>query len=130
MEFDSAGDDVHVEFEKSLGDLKDLADRLEIELLLSGKEDPNNAILTIHPGAGGTESQDWASILYRMYVRYAERHGYTVQLFDYQDGDTAGLNWEGTVAGPDRLRFLGVLSRYAALLAHIRMDEAQGAAHD
>jgi ABC-2 type transport system ATP-binding protein len=45
-------------------------------------------------------------------------------------GDTAGLNWEGTVAGPDRLRFLGVLSRYAALLAHIRMDEAQGAAHD
>jgi len=79
------------EFGKSLAELSALAEKLEIELLLSGRDDPNNAILTIHPGAGGTESQDWASMLYRMYVRYAERNGFSVQIFDYQDGDTAGL---------------------------------------
>ncbi|HNQ78052.1 MAG TPA: peptide chain release factor 2 [Acidobacteriota bacterium] len=91
LEFDSAGDDVGDEFGKSLAELSALAEKLEIELLLSGRDDPNNAILTIHPGAGGTESQDWASMLYRMYVRYAERNGFSVQIFDYQDGDTAGL---------------------------------------
>ncbi len=79
------------EFGKSLAELSALAEKLEIELLLSGRDDPNNAILTIHPGTGGTESQDWASMLYRMYVRYAERNGFSVQIFDYQDGDTAGL---------------------------------------
>lgn len=91
LEFDSSGENVQEEFERSMGELKDIAEKLEIELLLSGKDDPNNAILTIHPGAGGTESQDWASMLYRMYVRYAEREGFTVQIFDYQDGETAGL---------------------------------------
>lgn len=91
LEFDASGENVSEEFERSMGELKDLAEKLEIELLLSGRDDPNNAILTIHPGAGGTESQDWASMLYRMYVRYAEREGFSVQLFDYQDGDTAGL---------------------------------------
>ena len=91
LEFDSAGEDVNDEFGRSMTELSALAEKLEIELLLSGRDDPNNAILTIHPGAGGTESQDWAAILYRMYVRYAERNGFSVQLFDYQDGDTAGL---------------------------------------
>jgi peptide chain release factor 2 len=51
----------------------------------------NNAIVTIHPGAGGTESQDWAEMLYRMYSRWAERHGYQQELMDWQDGDTAGI---------------------------------------
>lgn len=64
---------------------------LEIATLLSGKYDINNAIVTIHPGAGGTESQDWAEMIYRMYCRWANSNGYTVQELDYLDGDEAGL---------------------------------------
>lgn len=64
---------------------------MEIEVLLSGETDSNNAILSIHPGAGGTESQDWASMLLRMYKRYAERKGYSVEVLDYQTGDEAGI---------------------------------------
>ena len=66
-------------------------DDLEIQTLLSGKYDVNNAIVTIHPGAGGTESQDWAEMLYRMYTRWANSEGYTVQELDYLEGDEAGL---------------------------------------
>lgn len=69
---------------------KDL-DAFELETILSGPYDENNAILTIHPGAGGTESQDWGDMLYRMYVRYGERHGGKVEVLDYQAGDEAGL---------------------------------------
>ncbi|MDD3499642.1 peptide chain release factor 2 [Sulfurovum sp.] len=64
---------------------------LEIQMMLSGKQDSNNAIVTIHPGAGGTESQDWASMLYRMYLRWAERHGFKVEVLDYQAGEEAGI---------------------------------------
>ena len=64
---------------------------LEIEVMLSGENDEKNAIITIHPGAGGTESHDWASILYRMYLRYAERKGWKVEVLDYQAGDEAGI---------------------------------------
>ena len=63
----------------------------ELEILLSGPHDANNAILELHPGAGGTESQDWAEMLYRMYTRYAEKKGYKIELLDYQAGDEAGI---------------------------------------
>ncbi|MCI5968794.1 peptide chain release factor 2 [Helicobacter sp.] len=63
----------------------------EIEVMLSDPLDSNNAIFTITPGAGGTESQDWASMLYRMYLRWAERKGFKVELLDYQEGDEAGI---------------------------------------
>ena len=66
-------------------------DNLEVETLLSGKYDINNAIVTIHPGAGGTESQDWAEMLYRMYTRWANANNFAVQELDYLDGDEAGL---------------------------------------
>ncbi|MEE0435941.1 MAG: peptide chain release factor 2 [Peptococcaceae bacterium] len=66
-------------------------DAFELETILNGEYDDNNAILSIHPGAGGTESQDWAEMLYRMYVRWAERHGYKVDVLDYLDGDEAGI---------------------------------------
>ena len=66
-------------------------DELEVTTLLSGKYDVNNAIVTIHPGAGGTESQDWAEMLYRMYSRWANANGYSIQELDYLDGDEAGL---------------------------------------
>ena len=64
---------------------------LEIEVMLSGENDEKNAIVTIHPGAGGTESHDWASMLYRMYLRYAERKGWKVDVVDYQAGEEAGI---------------------------------------
>ena len=64
---------------------------MRLSTLLSGEYDANNAILTIHPGAGGTEAQDWAQMLYRMYTRWAERHGYTYTLLDWQDGEEAGI---------------------------------------
>ena len=66
-------------------------EEMRLSTLLSGEYDANNAILTIHPGAGGTEAQDWAQMLYRMYTRWAERHGYTYTLLDWQDGEEAGI---------------------------------------
>ena len=66
-------------------------DRQRIEALLSGEFDKNNCILSIHPGAGGTEAQDWAEMLYRMYCRFAEKRGFKVKLLDYLDGDEAGI---------------------------------------
>ena len=64
---------------------------MEVEVLLSGEHDGHNAIITIHPGAGGTESQDWASMLLRMYTRWAERRDFTVEVLDYQAGEEAGI---------------------------------------
>lgn len=66
-------------------------ENFEIKVLLSHPYDKNNAILELHPGAGGTESQDWAQMLYRMYCRWAEDKGYKVTVLDYQDGDEAGI---------------------------------------
>ena len=66
-------------------------EKQRIEILLSGEYDQNNAIVSFHPGAGGTEAQDWAQMLYRMYTRWGERHGYTVKLIDWLDGEAAGL---------------------------------------
>ena len=66
-------------------------EQTRLQTLLTGEYDANNAILTLHPGAGGTEAQDWASMLYRMYTRWTERHGYKYTLLDWQDGDEAGI---------------------------------------
>ncbi len=67
------------------------AEKKRIEVLLSGQYDKNNAILSFHPGAGGTEAQDWASMLYRLYTRWGEKHGFNVKLVDWLDGDEAGI---------------------------------------
>ena len=66
-------------------------EELEIKTLLSGKYDVNNAIISMHPGAGGTESQDWVEMLYRMYTRWAEKHNFVVKELDYLEGDEAGI---------------------------------------
>lgn len=66
-------------------------EKFEIETLLSGKYDKNNAIITLHPGAGGTESQDWAEMLYRMYSRWANKNGYNIKELDYLEGEEAGI---------------------------------------
>ena len=77
--------------EEELTNLKKDIDEVSLNAYLSGPYDKNNCILEIHPGAGGTESCDWASMLYRMYTRYCEKEGYKIDILDYQDGDEAGI---------------------------------------
>jgi peptide chain release factor 2 len=85
------GENVEADLRRDIDSLRELVDRLETESLLSGENDALNAIVTIHPGAGGTESQDWADMLLRMYLRWAERQGFQTVLYDYQAGEEAGL---------------------------------------
>jgi peptide chain release factor 2 len=85
------GENVDADLRKEIDSLRQVVDRLETETLLSGENDARNAIVTIHPGAGGTESQDWADMLLRMYLRWAERQRFQTVLYDYQPGDEAGL---------------------------------------
>ncbi|MBS6447367.1 MAG: peptide chain release factor 2 [Clostridiales bacterium] len=84
---ESVTDEVIAEVEK----IRAGEERMRLETLLSGEYDACNAIVSLHPGAGGTEAQDWASMLYRMYTRWAEKHGFAVKLLDWLDGDEAGL---------------------------------------
>jgi len=93
IELGIEGNDESVVPEVKIG-IKQLSkgvDKLETENLLSGKHDRNNAIITIHPGAGGTESQDWAQMLYRMYTMWAEKNNFKLEELDYLDGDVAGI---------------------------------------
>jgi peptide chain release factor 2 len=85
------GESVDADLQREIASLRELLDKLETETLLSGENDARNAIVTIHPGAGGTESQDWADMLLRMYLRWAERRGFETVLYDYQAGEEAGL---------------------------------------
>ncbi|OXS24861.1 MAG: peptide chain release factor 2 [Acetobacterium sp. MES1] len=78
-------------FSESIRELDEKLDNFRTETLLSGEFDSNNAIISLHPGAGGTESQDWASMLLRMYTRWAEKKGYKVKTLDLQPGDVAGI---------------------------------------
>ena len=83
--------DLEQDIVDTLAEINTELDAFELETILNGEYDDNNAILSIHPGAGGTESQDWAEMLYRMYVRWAERHDFKVDVLDYLDGDEAGI---------------------------------------
>jgi peptide chain release factor 2 len=85
------GENISADLQREIGQLQGVLDRLETETLLSGESDALNAIVTIHPGAGGTESQDWADMLLRMYLRWAEQQGFQTVLNDYQPGEEAGL---------------------------------------
>lgn len=79
------------DLEEEVENIKLQIEHIEIKLLLKEEHDKNNAIVSIHPGAGGTESQDWAEILMRMYLRWAEKKGYKVQIIDLQSGEEAGI---------------------------------------
>lgn len=79
------------DIEKTVKKLQNRFDQLELEILLNGPYDHNNAILSLHSGAGGTESQDWVQMLYRMYVRWGERRGFKVETLDLLPGDEAGI---------------------------------------
>ena len=79
------------EAEEEIKSFREQYEKLRLTTLLTGEFDAKNAILTLHAGAGGTEACDWTSMLYRMYTRWAEKHGYSIELLDYQEGDEAGI---------------------------------------
>src|SRR4029077_8655496 len=85
------GENVEGDLRREIDSLRERVERLETQTLLAGENDARNAIVTIHPGAGGTESQDWAEMLMRMYLRRAEREGFETVLNDYQAAEEAGI---------------------------------------
>ena len=113
-------------------EVKQVGDKLEtqrLSTLLSGEYDAKNAILTFHAGAGGTEAQDWASMLYRMYCRWGERHGYKVQTLDYLDGEEAGLKSASILIGGENA--YGFLKSEAGVHRLVRISpfDASGRRH-
>src|SRR4029453_13346902 len=100
VEWSEAGEAVDAEFSQALEGLDQQVQAAEIKKMLGGEHDRKNAIVTIHPGAGGTESQDWAEMLMRMYLRWTEGRGLKRELSDYQPAEEAGLKSATfTVAG-------------------------------
>ena len=97
IEWANGGEDVGAELERGLDELQREVDAAETKKMLGGEYDRSNAIVTIHPGAGGTESQDWAEMLLRMYTKWSERRGFKRELFDLQPGEQAGIK-SATVA--------------------------------
>ena len=91
LELGKEGEDISEDLQKNLIEFQNKLEVIELETLFFQKDDERNAIMTIHPGAGGTESQDWAQMLLRMYLRYAERKGFKVEILDILPGDEAGL---------------------------------------
>ncbi len=94
---DSLADDLAEEVDA----VAQMVERVEFQAMLSGKYDAEDAVLAIHAGAGGTEAQDWAQMLLRMYLRWAEAHGYTTEIFDQMPGDAAGLKSVSVAIGGD-----------------------------
>ncbi len=88
---DESDDEVLAEVTQQIADLDHRIVALSLELMLDGEDDDKNAILSINAGAGGTEAQDWAEMLFRMYTRWVERRGYKIELIDYQPGEEAGI---------------------------------------
>jgi peptide chain release factor 2 len=120
FELGEEGEAVEDEIKKNLADLRGQVDEAELKALLSGEHDHSNAILTIHPGAGGTESQDWASMLLRMYLRWADRHGYQVQVVDTNPGEEAGIS-RATIAVNGKYAY-GYLSAEAGVHRLVRIS--------
>jgi len=91
VEWAASGEDVTADLARALDELQQEVDAAETKKMLAGEHDRANAIVTIHPGAGGTESQDWAEMLLRMYLKWSERRGFRREVIDYQPGDEAGI---------------------------------------
>ena len=91
FDLEREGENVDADLRREIDALRALVEKLETQSLLSGPSDRLNAIVTIHPGAGGTESQDWADMLLRMYLRWAEQRGFSTVVYDYQPGEEAGV---------------------------------------
>jgi peptide chain release factor 2 len=91
LELQREGESVDAEIEQLVSQLESEINSIEMTMKLSGEHDDRDAIVAIHPGAGGTESQDWAEMLLRMYLRFAERKGWSAEMVDYQSGEEAGI---------------------------------------
>lgn len=91
IEWAEGGEDVAADLERGLNELQQEVEAAEVKKMLGGEYDRSNAIITIHPGAGGTESQDWAEMLLRMYTKWSERRGFKREVFDFQPGEQAGI---------------------------------------
>ena len=126
VELAQEGEDVGEELPDLLEQLDVLVERVEFQMLLGGESDPLNAIVTIHPGAGGTEAQDWAAMLMRMYMRWAEKGGYKTEILDYQDGEGVGLKSSTfTVSGQYAYGYLSAESGVHRLIRISPFDAAK-----
>ena len=101
MALEESDDEARKEVREKLEEIDEGINKLSLDLMLSGKDDQNNAIVSINAGAGGTEAQDWAEMLFRMYVRWVERKGFKVNMVDFQPGDEAGIKSVTFTAGGD-----------------------------
>ena len=126
LEWAAAGEAVDDEFAAGLDALEEEVQAGEIKKMLGGEHDRRNAIVTIHPGAGGTESQDWAEMLLRMYLRWIERRGFKREVMDYQPGDEAGLK-SATLLVSGEYAF-GLLSAEAGVHRLVRISPFDQAA--
>ena len=107
MALEENDDSMLQELSEGYADLSKRMEEARLETLLTGDYDGNNAMMSFHAGAGGTEAQDWCQMLYRMYTRWAERHGFTYKILDYLDGDEAGLkSADIMIEGPNAYGFL------------------------
>ena len=120
------GEDVAAELSAGIEQLTSLVEAGEIKKMLGGEHDRKNAIITIHPGAGGTESQDWAEMLLRMYLRWIERRGFKREVIDYQPGDEAGLKSATAIVQGDFA--FGLLSAEAGVHRLVRISPFDSAA--
>jgi peptide chain release factor 2 len=126
VEWAGAGEEVTADLQRSLDELEAEVEAAEVKKMLGGEHDRANAIVTIHPGAGGVESQDWAEMLLRMYVKWAERRGFRREVLDYQPGDEAGLKSVTlTVSGENAF---GLLSAEAGVHRLVRISPFDQAA--
>jgi len=126
VEWAEAGEPVDAEFNQGLDALDQEVQAGEIKKMLSGPHDAKNAIITIHPGAGGTESQDWAEMLLRMYMRWMERRGFKREMIDYQPGEEAGLK-SATLTVTGEYAY-GLLSAEAGVHRLVRISPFDSAA--
>jgi peptide chain release factor 2 len=126
VEWAGQGEDVLADLTAGLEEFSKVVDAGEIKKMLGGEHDRKNAIVTIHPGAGGTESQDWAEMLLRMYLRWIERRGFKRDMIDYQPGDEAGLK-SATMTISGEYAF-GLLSAEAGVHRLVRISPYDQAA--
>ncbi len=130
FEWAAAGEDVAADLERGLDELQTEVEAAETKKMLGGEHDRANAIVTIHPGAGGTESQDWAEMLLKMYLKWTERRGFRREVIDYQPGDEAGIKSVTVlVSGEYAFGLLSRRSRRAPPGAHLAVRSGGAAAH-
>lgn len=126
LEWAGQGEDVSADLERSLDALEAEVEAAEVKKMLSGEHDRANAIVSIHPGAGGTESQDWAEMLLRMYLKWAERRGFKREVLDSQPGDEAGI--KGVTLTLNGENAFGLMSAEAGVHRLVRISPFDQAA--